>query len=64
MLKKSIALLLVFVSIISLSFACTIIAVGKDAMADGSTIITHSCDQGRIIRFFGLFPRQTGRRDP
>ena len=56
MLKKSIALLLVFVSIISLSFACTIIAVGKDAMADGSTIITHSCDSGSDNPLLWIIP--------
>lgn len=42
-MKKLVVLL--FVTLVALSaFACTIVAVGKDAMEDGSTVITHNDD--------------------
>ncbi len=42
---KVLLLLTVFLFLLSgTALTCTIIAVGKDAMADGSTVITHNDD--------------------
>ena len=47
-MRKKFGFLLAVVLIISLfaqsAMACTIYGIGKDATADGSTIVTHTCD--------------------
>ncbi|HOI35630.1 MAG TPA: C69 family dipeptidase, partial [Mesotoga infera] len=44
-MKKALVILIVFlVTLGSAAIACTILGVGKDAMVNGSTIITHNDD--------------------
>ena len=46
-LKKLITVLVVVALVVSLgssAYACTVVAVGKDASVDGSTMVTHTCD--------------------
>ena len=44
-MKKALVVLIVFlVTLGSAAIACTILGVGKDAMVNGSTIITHNDD--------------------
>ena len=40
----SIAMSLTLGASMSASMACTVVAAGKDATVDGSTIIAHTCD--------------------
>lgn len=43
----SVILIVTLLASINSALACTVIAAGKDATEDGSTIVTHSCD-GRV----------------
>lgn len=40
----SVILIVTLLASINSALACTVIAAGKDATEDGSTIVTHSCD--------------------
>lgn len=58
MLKKAISVLILFILGVHVSMnACTVIAVGKEASADGSNIISHT-DAGPDSRIF-VVPAQT-----
>ncbi len=57
MQKKLTILLITLLGIQSLAFSCTIIAVGKEASADGSVIISHT-DTGEDSRIF-VVPAKT-----
>ncbi|NLB91079.1 MAG: dipeptidase [Clostridiales bacterium] len=65
MKKKIFRLILVttlFVALLSQSaFACTTYGIGKDATADGSTIVTHTCDStGDDFRLWIIPPMEGG----
>lgn len=40
----SVALVLTLIASMNSALACTVMAVGKDASADGSVMVTHTCD--------------------
>ena len=59
-LKKLICLIVAVVTLSSavMANACTVVAAGKDATADGSTMVTHTCD-GRYDNRVQIVPGGT-----
>ena len=54
------ALVLVSFMIVNSASACTIFGVGKEATADGSTIVTHTCDSTSDDSRMWIIPRMKG----
>jgi len=57
---SALALVLVLMMMMSSAMACTIFGIGKDATADGSTMVTHLCDSNSDDFRMWIIPQMKG----